>query len=59
MQICDMRLKGSFGNMSVPTIIDDLISSSELKCFITESDGVEYDVSLDLHCKNEIVGQLK
>jgi hypothetical protein len=54
-----MRLKGSFGNMTAPTIIDDLFSSSELKCFITESNGVEYDVSLVLHCKNEIVGQLK
>ena len=60
MQICDMRLKGSFGNMTMPTIIDDLFRNDDnLKCFVIGSDGVEYDVNLILHCKNEMTGRLK
>jgi hypothetical protein len=55
-----MRLKGSFGNMTMPTIIDDLFRNDDnLKCFVIGSDGVEYDVNLILHCKNEMTGRLK
>jgi len=44
----------------MPTIIDDLFRNYDnLKCFVIGSDGVEYDVNLILHCKNEMTGRLK
>ena len=38
MQICDMRLKGTFGNMTDHTIIDDLsIQNNDYKSIVRDN----------------------
>ena len=53
MQICDMRLKGTFGLMTVHTIMEDMHSSTDgLKCLVEGNGSENYIVRLILHCIN-------
>ncbi len=40
MQICDMRLKGTFGNMTDQTIMSDLsIQNNDFKSIVRDNQG--------------------